>query len=591
MEEQLLLSLTYIVTLGILAQVLAWRFRLPAILLLLVFGILAGPATGLIKPDEIFGDLLFPFVSLSVAVILFEGGLTLRFEEIRTTGRTMMMLVTVGALITWAIGAAAAYWLLKLPLELAILQGAILIVTGPTVIIPLLRHVRPARKIGSLIKWEGIIIDPIGAVLAVLVFEVLTAGTGEHSFNHALIGLLKASLTGAFFGSLGAWLTQEILKRHLVPDLLHNSAVLVILLASYAGSNTIMHEAGLISVTVMGIILANQKQVSIERIAYFKEDLRVLLLSMLFIILSARLDLDTIRQIGLPGLAFLAVLILVARPVTVFLSTAGSKLNTREKVFMSLMAPRGIVAASVSSIFALKLAEKYPEALRLMPITFLVIIGTVVFYGFASALAGKWLGVSQPHPNGFLFFGAHDWACKIALALKEENVPIVMVDSNWNAVQKARMAGLNGIYGNFFSQNVLEYVETSAIGRLIAMTSNFEVNSLAADRYRHLFGSKEVYQLVSDKKQNKEETLSQHHGRFLFSEKASYGYLYQRFLQNAEVKRSKITKEYTYDHFRQQYPEHTPLFLIDEDRKIIPVTIDAKINPQPGTTLIALIQT
>ena len=304
-------------------------------------------------------------------MILFEGGLSLRIAELRGMGAVVWSLVSVGALVTWIISALAAYWLLPLSMGLAVLLGAILVVTGPTVIIPLLRHVRPTGRIGSIIKWEGIIIDPIGAVLAVLVYEVITGATGHRPFSLALYSLLKTISVGSLAGFLGAMFLIVSLKRHMVPDFLHNPVSLIFALVTYTAANLIQAESGLFGVVVMGAILANQKAVSIERITQFGQDLRVLLISILFIVLSARLQVEDRTYLSWNSLAFLAVLIFIARPVAVGLSTIGSRLPWRQRLFLAWMAPRGIVAASVSSVFALRLiSQGQSQAASLMPLTY-----------------------------------------------------------------------------------------------------------------------------------------------------------------------------------------------------------------------------
>ncbi|MBN1765705.1 MAG: sodium:proton antiporter [Sedimentisphaerales bacterium] len=593
MREEISISLACVIILGIVAQFVAWRFRLPAILLLLLFGILAGPVTGYVDPDTLFGNLLFPMVSLAVAVILFEGGLSLRLTDLKGIGHVVWLLVTVGALTTWVVTTCAAVWLLKFDLQMAILLGAILIVTGPTVIIPLLRHVRPNRKIGSIVKWEGIIIDPIGALAAVLTYEAVRRGGGNHTFHVILLGLGKTILLGGGIGVICGHAVARAIQRFWLPELLQNSIVLVIVLACYIISSHIQAESGLFAVTVMGIWLANQKGISIESIIHFKEDLRVLLISILFIVLSARLKEDSLVHIQLSSLLFLGVLIFMARPAAVALSTLRSGLSLRERLFLAWMAPRGIVAAAVSSVFALRLIEEgNPDAGRLMPMTFLVIVGTVTFYGLTASLAGRWLGVSQPHPQGVLILGAHHWAREIAQALAKTKFAVTLVDTNWEKVNDARMEGLSALYGNVFTPRIISEVETASVGRLLALTINSNVNSLASVQYSRLFGNKEVYQLPPEGKSDETALMesAELHGRYLFGSRVSYEYLGRRFLQGAIVKTNTLTEEFDYDAFRGRYGEHAlPFFLIHEDHQLEVFTTDYTPEPKPGDILISLV--
>jgi NhaP-type Na+/H+ or K+/H+ antiporter len=608
MDEGVLISLATIVVLGILAQYLAWRFRLPAILLLLLFGLLVGPILRMLDPDtsiggflhhfmidsdDLFGKLLFPFVSLSVAVILFEGGLSLRISELRESGRVVWLLVTVGAAVSWITAAASAYWILKLPLNLAVLLGAILVVTGPTVIVPLLRHVRPTRRIGSVMKWEGIVIDPVGAILAVLVYEAITVHRGGPDLSLALLSLLKTIAAGGLVGLVGAGVLIWSIKRHLLPDLLQNSIVLVIVLAGFVVSNLLQSESGLLAVTLMGFLMANQKYVSVERVAHFKEDLRVLLISILFIVLSARLKIDDLKHLDVYSFGFLGILIFAVRPCAVHLSTLGSKLTMKERFFLSFMAPRGIVAAAVSSIFALRLVKQgQAEAAQLMPITFMVIIGTVAFYGLTSSLLGRLLQVSQPNPQGVLIVGAHRWARQVAQALQAEDITVLLADTSWTEVNAARMEGLQVIYGSIFAPNVKEEVETNPIGRLITLTSNDEVNALATVQFAHTFGRKEVYQLPPKNlaKGETEATSPALRGRILFGEDKTFHYLYYRFLNGAVMKRTKLTEEFGYEAYQQRYGDKAvPMFLIDAEGRLELYTTDRELTAKSGDTLISLV--
>jgi len=287
MTEHLLTGLASIVVLGILAQWLAWRLHLPAILLLLVFGVVAGPVTGILDPDLVFGDLLFPLVSISVAIILFEGGLNLKVSELKNARSVISGLVSTGIIITWILAAAGAHFIAGLELRLAVLLGAVLVVSGPTVIIPLLRQIRPLGNIGSIMKWEGIINDPIGALLAVLVFEVILLGGAEGGTAVVITGVLKAIVLGGGIGVAGAGVIVLLLRRYYIPDFLQNPVSLMLVVVCYVASEAIQPESGLLSVTVMGIALANQQFVSIRHILEFKENLRVLLIASLFIACSS----------------------------------------------------------------------------------------------------------------------------------------------------------------------------------------------------------------------------------------------------------------------------------------------------------------
>jgi len=287
-----LIGLASIVVIGIAAQWLSWRLRLPAIFLLLLAGFLAGAVTGWIDPDALLGEALFPVVSLSVAIILFEGGLSLDIAELAKIGRVVRNLASIGVVATWGLAAVSAYFLLGFDLRLSVLLGAILVVTGPTVIIPLLRHIQPTAKLGSAIRWEGIVNDPIGAILAVLVFNAIVVGELQGGMSAAAVGVVKALFAGGALGLLGAGLIVVLLKRYWVPDYLQSTVTLAVVLAVFSLADLVLSESGLLAVTVMGSALASQKVVTVRHIIEFKENLRVLLISALFIILAARMPLQ-----------------------------------------------------------------------------------------------------------------------------------------------------------------------------------------------------------------------------------------------------------------------------------------------------------
>ncbi|MCZ6598526.1 MAG: cation:proton antiporter, partial [Planctomycetota bacterium] len=488
-----------IVLLGVAAQWLAWRLRVPSILLLLLIGFVAGPITGWLDPDELLGNALFPVVSLSVAIIMLEGGLSLRFRDLRGVGGAVRNLILFGVPITWALTTVAARYILGFELGLSFLLGAILVVTGPTVIIPLLRHVRPAGAIGSVVKWEGIVNDPIGAILAVLVVQVILIAEVGKAATGTVIGALTAVFAGCLFGALAAGLLVLLLKHYLVPDFLQNPVALMLAVGAFLASNSVVHESGLLAVTLMGVLLANQRFVVVEHIAEFKENLRVLLISSLFILLAARVPAEEFRSFEPRNLLFVVVLIVVVRPATIFLATLGTSLSIAEKLFLSWMAPRGIVAAAVASVFAIELAHSgYPAPERLVSVVFLVIVSTVALYGLTASFVARKLGLSQANPQGVLILGAHSWARAVAAALKEAGFEVLLADTNRNKVRVAVMEGLDAHHGSVLAEEFQERVDLGGTGRMLALTSISGVNSLAALELAPIFGRSEVYQLCAD---------------------------------------------------------------------------------------------
>ena len=595
MDERFLIGFATIIVLGIGAYWFSWRLRIPAILLLLALGFVTGPVTGLINPDEIFGNILLPVVSASVAVILFEGGMNLKFSELREIRKVVTRLVTVGVLVTWAVTGVAAYFLFGFSHQIASLLGAILVVTGPTVIMPLLRNLRATGKMDSIMKWEGIVIDPIGAVLAVLVFQAVVAGGVIEAGEKVGLSVLKTVIVGGAVGVAGGRALIIILKRYWVPDYLQNAVTLMILIAAFAFSDYIQKESGFVTVTIMGIVLANQKEVSIKRIMEFKETLRVLFISSLFIILSSRLTFNDLNfLLSYKSALFLLVLFFVARPLCVFLSTRGSGLRLKEKIFLSWMAPRGIVAAAVASVFGLKLAQDgFTEAEHLVSITFLVITATVLVYGLTAPPLARKLGVAKPDPQGVLFVGAHDWARAMAKFLHDDGFKVSLVDSNWENISTARQEGLMAHYKNIILDDVADNMDCEGIGKLLALTSNDEVNSLAALSFVESFGRSQVYQLPRQSGRHsahEESVVSELTGRFLFSPEATYEYITFQFGTGATIKKTQITAEFDYEAFRNHYgTKAVPLFLIKENGDLLAFANDNPPAPQPGHHLVALV--
>ena len=588
-SETLIVALSGILVLGVGSQWLAGHLKIPSILLLLVSGILAGPVSGFIQPDQLFGHLILPVVSLSVAVILFEGGLGLRISHLREIGKPLLLLLTVGVLVTGVLCSLAAHFILRFDWSTSILLGSLLTVTGPTVVGPLLRHIRPIGHVGPLARWEGIVVDPIGAVLAVLVFSAISAIGHDEVANVAMsatFGFIRTFVIGSTVGAIAAVALRELLRRHCIDDHIQSPVVLMIVVLTFAASNLAVHESGLVAVTIMGVILANQRSVAIGHIVQFKENLSVLLISSLFIVLTSRLDLTSFRGFGWRGPAFVAVLILVVRPVSVLLSTIGCQIPFRERVLLAWLAPRGIVAAAVASVFALQLKNGGD----FVAATFLVIIGTVLTYGLTAGWVARRLGLSIANPQGVLIVSAHAGARAIAHALTKVGVPVRLVDTSLENTRVARMEGLPTYHASILSE-AMHHADLGGLGKLFALTANDEVNLLAAARGAELFGKKECYRLSiqnsgQERRDPSKEVLA---GRVLFSEKMTYAELDKVFAAGRTIKATKLTQEFEWDDFRSRHPDAVPLFTIDEQEVLTVRTADDTEPPQAGQTVVALV--
>ncbi len=601
--ESITLYLSLVLAVGVIAQWVAWRLHLPAILVLLAAGFALGQYQRPADYESLNEKLLFSVISLSVAVILFEGGLTLRFREMAECGRALVQLVVIGALITWGLSAVFAHLVLGVSWTMANLIGSILIVTGPTVIGPLLRHVRPSGKVAAVAKWEGIVIDPVGAVLAVLVLHAVFAQEVQTAAWETMFGIMRTLVIGIITGWLAARILIELLDRHWVPDYLDNVVTLAMVFVTFAVSNKLQPESGLLTVTLFGVVMANQKRVPIRHVVEFKETLRVLLISVLFIVLSSRIRLEQLRDVGLSAAWFVLGLILVVRPAAVLLSTWGAELSFKERLFLSWLAPRGIVAAAVSSVFTLEILHAreiglVPDALAkevaiLSPLVFLVIVGTVSVYGLTARFVAHQLGIGEPHPSGVLFVGADPVTVEIAVMLQSLGIPVMLVDSNYKKTAQARMRGLPASHEAITTEHIADDLDLRGIGHVLAMTANDQVNSLAMIQLTEVFDSSERFQLVPEPRSNSGEQQVAGHlvGRMLFDRKATWQYLAQRHNAGAVIKKTSLTEDFTFEKFQEMYGETAiPLFLHSAQTNRIKVceAENAK-GLEAGTVLISLV--
>ena len=591
-QDMIGLTIAGLGVLGLGCQWLAWRMKLPAILLLLIAGLLIGPVAGVFNPNILFGDLLFPLISLAVAVILFEGSLTLNFAEIKTVRKNVKSIVTIGAIVTWVITSVATHYLLDFSWSLAFLFGSMTVVTGPTVIVPLLRTVRPQAKLANILRWEGILIDPIGAIFVVIVYEFIVSSSPMHSLE--VFGLML--LVGLVIGAVAGWLIAYVLRNHLLPEYLQPFAVLAVVLGVFAGANVLESEAGLLAVTVMGMWLANAKDVDIRHILHFKENLTILLISGLFLILASRIQLADFHALGWGAITLFVVIQLVARPASIFISTIFSELAFKEKLFLAWVAPRGIVAAAISALFALKLIDDgVAGAQLLVPLTFMVIIGTVVLQSLTTRPIARLLGVAEPSPKGFLIVGANDVAREIGLALKKYDCRVVMTDSNWDYIRAARMAGLETYYGNAVSSHADEYLDLIGVGHLLALTPDKHFNAVATSHYETDFGQRNIFRLNGRRHNSgleKHSATQAHSGTVLFGDDISYKKLASLINQGAEIKHTKLSDNFTLEDYFQQYKGSSliPLFVIDLKQNIFPFTDVSTLEAKAGWTMIALVK-
>ncbi len=513
-----MLELAGIIILGIVAQWTAWRFKLPAILPLILIGLLVGPIATLYTEDGskliepvwngtkgLFpGDGLYYFVSLAISIILFEGGLTLKRAEIKNVGPVITKLITLGSVVTFFGAGIAAHHIFGLSWQISFLFSALIIVTGPTVITPILRNIPLKKDVSAVLKWEGILIDPIGALVAVLVFEFISVGEGQAFTKTALIEFGKILLFGTTFGFTFAHALAFAIKRNLIPHYLLNVVSLSVVLFVFVESDLFAHESGLLAVVVMGMALGNMNLPNFKELLYFKESLSVLLISILFILLAANINMSDMELIFNWNTAILfAVVVFVIRPLGVFLSAKGSDLKLNEKLFIGWVGPRGIVAAGIASLFGSKLLAKgEPGAEYITPLVFMIVLGTVLLNATTARLFAKLVGVFLTKSEGILIIGASKVSRLIGSYLKKNKRHVVLIDNNQTNVEKAQKLGLEAMTANIFSDSIADNIELNDMGYLMALTGNSDINKFAIEKFQHQFGENGAFRLVNTEEMN-----------------------------------------------------------------------------------------
>jgi NhaP-type Na+/H+ or K+/H+ antiporter len=529
-----MLELAGIIILGILAQWVAWKLKIPAILPLILIGLLVGPiaaeflsadGTKWIEPiwnnDEqkgLFpGDSLYYFVSLAISIILFEGGLTLKRSEIKTVGPVITKLITLGSAVTFFGAGIVAHFIFNLTWDLSFLFAGLIIVTGPTVITPILRNIPLKKDVSTVLKWEGILIDPIGALVAVLVFEFISV-EGDSGFTKtALMEFGKIVLFGTTFGFTFAHALAFAINKKFIPHYLLNVVSLSTVLLVFVESEVFAHESGLLAVVVMGMVLGNSKLDNIKELLYFKESLSVLLISILFILLAANINIEDLMLLYTwKTAALFAIVVFVIRPIAVFLSTQGSKLNLNEKLFISWVGPRGIVAAGIASLFGSKLLKQGVEGAEyITPLVFMIVLGTVLLNATTARLFAKLIGVFLTNSNGILIIGAGKVSRLLGHYLETNGRHVVLIDSNKNNITKAKELGLEAFDTNIYSETLTDNIELNDVGYLMALTGNSDINKYAINKFSKQFGENGSFRLVStaemlDENNNPHEGLFSH---------------------------------------------------------------------------------
>jgi len=582
-----------VTTLGIAAQWLAWRFHFPAILLLSIAGLVVGPWLGWINPGAQLGAMLDPLVGVLVAIILFEGGMNLRFHELREAGPGVMRLGTAGVAITWLLGSIAAHYAGQLSWPVAVLFGAIIVVTGPTVIIPMLRQARLKQRPASLLKWEGIINDPTGALLAVLVYEYFSYLESGAAVLQVLSGLAIAIAATTFFGVGGGYLLGKAFSRDDVPEYLKAPVTLGYVLLCYALSNLAQHEAGLLATTLLGMTLGNMRLRSIEELRRLKEYVSILLVSGIFVILTANLDPHILTRLDWHSAVLLALVVFAVRPASVLISTIGLGMDWRERLLLAWIAPRGVVAVTVAGVFAASMsAQGYGGADLLLPLIVSLVLITVVLHGSTIGWLSRWLGLAAASQNGILIVGASNWSTDLAVELKEMKIPVLIADSGWYNMSKARLSGIHTHYGEILSEHAEMELDLSEMGILFATTANDAYNAFVCTRFAPELGRNQVFQLPmhSAPEQESKSIKLANRGIFAMASVATIEELERRHYRKWEFKKTHFTKSFSYEnHLQVESADALPLLLLRADGKVAFHSEEFPLKPEEGDVLLSYV--
>lgn len=587
--------------LGIGAQWLAWRFQLPAIVLMSVAGLLVGPVAGylighpIVDPETTFGEIMRPIVSLAVAIILFEGGLALKFTDLRDTGSAVRRLVFIGAPVAWVLGSLVGHFVAGLGWGTAILLAGVMVVTGPTVIMPLLRQSKLGGRVGKALKWEGIVNDPVGALFAVAAFEVLRVVTSEGNALGIVGWIIFAAVIGTVLGILAGRFLSRAFRNAWIPEFLKAPVILVSVLACYGLAEAIEHEIGLVAVTAFGMTLGNSKFASLQEMRRFKENIAVLLISGVFIILTASLTPEIIvSALNWQTLGFLICMLLIVRPITVFVSTWG-ELNWREAALIGWIAPRGIVAVAVTGFFAQRLVSLSESgspllvgADRITALAFAMVFVTVLAHGFSIGPLARRLKLARSGPAGVLLVGANPWSVGLAKELKAVGIEVIMADTDLRRLRPAREAGIQAFTGEVLSESAELRLDHALFSTCLAVSANDYYNALVCRHFGPELGRDKTYQFsTSDKEGDHLGVPDSTRGRTLIKSGRGYDSLIRDHYRRWVFHKTELTDVYDIERFKQDRPDADPIAEVRPDGSIHFIGPKRPLKGETGNTIIS----
>lgn len=587
MIDSLLVKLALIGVIGIGAQWVAWRTGRPAIALMLIAGIIAGPLLGIIVPDRDLGPLQEPIIKLAVAVILFEGGLSLNFRDLRHAGNPVLRLVVIGVPIGWVLGTLAAHYGAGLSWSLSWLFGGVMVVTGPTVIGPMLRTLRVPPRVADTLKWEGIVNDPIGALLAVAIYGYITFDGPGGNMGAVVGDIIAATAVAALLGVALGFAITWLFPRGYVPEYLKAPVLLITVIGGFVLADLVMHETGLVTVTLMGVVMANRPVHSSRALRRFKEDLSVLLISAVFIILSATLDWETLSAFQARFVIFLLLLLFVVRPLTVLASLWMSSMPWKERLFVAWIAPRGIVAVAITGLFAIRLTDYgVPDAGALVPLSFAVVVATIFAHGFSAAWFAKWLGIGLGKGESVLIVGANDWTTAFGVYLKKIGYHVTIADSSTFALRAPRRRELEVWRGDILEEVTEDRLDLSEYQQLLAATDNDAYNALVCADLGPEMGFEKLTQTAPQDKRGAVQPRAQ----VLLESRRSVEELQRLIAEGWQFGRTRITDKFSFADYRQRLaPGAEPVAVIRENEILEFFSADQKPYVEEGDEIISFV--
>ncbi len=573
--------------LGVGSQWLAWRLRMPSIVLMLLAGLIVGPVLGLLDPAAQFGDMLGPVIAIAVAIILFEGGMTLNFHSLRDAATGVKRLVALGAPLGWLASALTLHYVAGLSWAAAAVFGGIMIVTGPTVIAPLLRQAKLQKRPAALLQWEAIVNDPVGALAAVLAFETVivleTASSAGAALQALTLGIGLATLTGM----AGGWGIARAFRLGHVPEYMKVPVLFVVLLAVFALSDTVLHESGLLAVTIMGIWVANARLPSYTELRRFKEHATVLLVSGVFILLAANMSWEALRSLDGTALLFVLAVILVARPVPVLTALAFSDVPWRERLLVAFTGPRGVVLVAVAGLFGERLVEiGIADAHRIAPLAFALVAATVVLHGFTLTPMARLLGLTASASPGVIILGGSRWSVALAEALRKMELKVIIADPNHAHLRSARAAGIDTFFGDILSKAAEERLNLVAYDKLICATDNDAYNTLVATDLAPEFGRDNVFQVKRVREASARHSLPETLGGRPIGGDKSYFEANALIDEEWEFRVTSLSEEFTLEQWRAKHPESILIAELDKGGKLR--FLEAGTDPKNATDSLLL---